>query len=300
MPLKITLLGTGGALCDWRVNYNTNAVLHTPEGPFLIDCGVTAPQSLKELDIPFGDVIGVFLTHMHGDHTGGMEQLIWQRFYVGPTGPTWKDTTVYGSNFMKGALQRALGDAVDEVSGGKHQSRGITYAGGYHILVKFNLLDPQGPGVTVSDVHLRSVRTHHIKGVDVDKPTYGLLIREAGKNTGGIYWSSDCVFDPDLALKYPDVDVIFHDCMFAPKFAGTVHTHYQDLKTLPPSVKGKIILVHHTAVPKGVDVRADGFLWAGSRHETVSVFQDSIIVSDETGKPLLCVPRGGAGEASNG
>jgi hydroxyacylglutathione hydrolase len=288
MPLQITLLGTGGALCDWRVNYNTNAVLHTPEGPFLIDCGVTAPQSLKEVEIPAGEIIGVFLTHMHGDHSGGLEQLIWERFYLGPKGPAWKDTPIYGSNFMKDALRRALADATDTVSGGE----GITYAGGYELLVKFNLLDPEGTGINVGGVHLESHKVHHVTGVDVDKPTYGLLIREPGKSAGGIYWSSDCVFDPEIGSKYPDVDVIFHDCTFMPKYPGTVHTHYQDLKVLPPSVRSKVILMHHTAVPKGVDVRADGFLWSASRHETVSLFKDGVMISGGTGKPLLFVGPG--------
>jgi len=288
MPLQITLLGTGGALCDWRTNYNTNAVLHTLEGPFLIDCGVTAPQSLRELFIPPWELVGVFLTHMHSDHVGGLEQLIWERFYTGPTGPGWKDTPIYGSNAMRGPIRRALFDAIDTMS----RRDGITQAGGYELLVKFNLIDPQGSGVTIGGSHLRAIPTHHITGVDVDKPTCGLLIREAGVSTGGIYWSSDCMFDSEVGSKFPDVDVILHDCTFMPKFPGTVHTHYQDLKVLPPLVKKKIILTHHTAVPKGVDIRADGFMWASSRHETISVLQDGIVVSDETGKPLIFNPRG--------
>jgi len=274
-------------LCDLRQNYHTNAVLHTSEGPFLIDCGCTAPQSMKELGIPLWEVCGVFLTHMHADHAGGVEQLLWERYYTGPKGPSWLSTDIYGPNAIKNALRRSLMDNVDTVSGGQ----GVTYAGGYDLLVKWTNERAGGPGFAVGGHVCHVKRTHHVTGVDVDKPAYGLLVREAGASSGGFYWSGDCISNPDVGIEYPDVDVIFHDCMFAPKFPGTVHTHYSDLKALPADVKRKIILIHHTSVPKGVDVRADGFLWAGSRHESVSIFQDSIIVSSAAGQPLIAVPR---------
>lgn len=145
MPIQLTLLGTGGALCDLRHNYHTNAVLHTAEGPFLIDCGCTAPQSMKEINIPLWEVCGVFLTHMHADHAGGVEQLLWERYYTGPKGPSWLPTDIYGPNAIKDALRRSLMDNVDTVSGGQ----GITYAGGYDILVKWTNVRAGGPGFAV-------------------------------------------------------------------------------------------------------------------------------------------------------
>ena len=35
--MRITFLGTGGAFCDYRVNYQNNAMVETSQGQVLID-----------------------------------------------------------------------------------------------------------------------------------------------------------------------------------------------------------------------------------------------------------------------
>ena len=62
------------------------------------------------------------------------------------------------------------------------------------------------------------------------------------------------------------VMLIFHDCSFGPKYPGTVHTHYSDLLTLPDNVRKRIVLMHYTQVPDGIDPVADGFADAAPRH----------------------------------
>ena len=47
----------------------------TPEGGILIDCGVSArrlTQKLKEAGIPREAIAGIFITHDHSDHVGGL------------------------------------------------------------------------------------------------------------------------------------------------------------------------------------------------------------------------------------
>jgi hypothetical protein len=84
--MRITFLGSGGAFCDFRVNYQNNAVVHTEEGPVLLDCGITALQSLKELGIGAHDIRGVLITHLHADHASPAV-LVGERFYKSPGGP---------------------------------------------------------------------------------------------------------------------------------------------------------------------------------------------------------------------
>ena len=49
---------------------------------FVIDCGVTATLSLYQLQIPINRIDGIFITHLHADHIGGLEELAYQNLYL--------------------------------------------------------------------------------------------------------------------------------------------------------------------------------------------------------------------------
>jgi ribonuclease BN (tRNA processing enzyme) len=279
--LKITFLGTGGAFTDFRQNYHNNAVIYTDEGFILIDCGGTAVQSMKELGLPVHDVSGVIVTHMHGDHIGGIEQLLWERYYTGATGPDFANTHLFTTGRLHEALRRALVDCVDEIT----VATGDAQHGGYETLVNRCVLPVDGQGMAWGRVKFNLKKTPHVVGRDVDKPAYGVVIRAEGHLRGGFYYTSDTIFRADIGDLFPHADVIFHDCTFSPKYPGTVHTHYEELLTLPEAVRNCIVLMHHTKVPEGVSPRQDGFLWAAGRH-------DSFVLEDN--KLTISGPNGGA------
>ena len=82
-------------------------------------------------------------------------------------------------------------------------------------------------------------------------------------------WSGDTTFEPrwirDAAGTTGTVR-IFHECSFMPRFSGTVHTHWEELLTLPDDVLGRVTLMHHTRVPLGADI--SGCAGAADRHQT--------------------------------
>jgi ribonuclease BN (tRNA processing enzyme) len=49
-----------------------------PDGasPVLLDCGATSLTALKRLELDPGEISAVFVTHLHGDHFGGLPFLI--------------------------------------------------------------------------------------------------------------------------------------------------------------------------------------------------------------------------------
>jgi ribonuclease BN (tRNA processing enzyme) len=265
--MKLTFLGTGGAFSDFRVNYHTNLLVEVGERQFvLIDCGGTAVQSMKELDIKPWEIVGVFITHMHGDHMGGLEQLLWERCYTGPTGaPGWLKTPVYAANPVHRSLRIALTECVDEIT-----TPNGTEPGGYDKLVEVHYLE-RDVGVAIGGAGFNTYPTAHVCGPAVDKPCYGVEIIDMPRGRRA-YHTSDTVFNASLfapGARYPgDAAIVFHDCSFGPKYPGTVHTHYEELLTLPDEVRARIVLMHHTQVPNGIDVKADGFLDAADRHQT--------------------------------
>ena len=44
--------------------------------PVLLDCGTTSLSALKRLGIDPGEIAAVFVSHLHGDHFGGLPFLI--------------------------------------------------------------------------------------------------------------------------------------------------------------------------------------------------------------------------------
>jgi len=263
MP-EITFLGTGGAFTDFRVNYHNNAIVKTDDGYVLIDCGATAPQSLKELGIKPWEVAGIIVTHMHGDHVAGIEQLLWERFYLGPNGPGFLKTPIFASYGVHAALRRTLHDCVDEHT----TSTGDQMGGGYDALVDVCYLLGEGSGMACGGVGFNLKPTPHVVGTDLNKPCYGVRVHDMGSGpNSGFYFTSDTTFRANIGELIEDPR-IFHDCTFTPYYPQTVHTHYSELLTLPDEVRARIVLMHYTVVPEGVDVLADGFAGAACKHET--------------------------------
>ena len=87
--MRITFLGSGGAFTDFRVNYHNNALVYTDEGPVLLDCGLTAVQSMREIGVDRTSLRAVLFTHLPSDHASP-ESLTAVRTDCPPTRrPSW-------------------------------------------------------------------------------------------------------------------------------------------------------------------------------------------------------------------
>lgn len=254
------MLGSGDAFCDWRTNYENNAVVHTAAGLVLIDCGMTAVQSLRELGHSPADVCGVLLTHIHPDHSSAAA-LMQERFYRGPDGaPAWARTRVYSPADVQGPFRTSMAPFFDD-------ALAPTAAAGIDAVLDSVVTTE----LQLGELRVRFFRVPHVTGVDastdrfVDKPAYGLELQERGRK---VIWTSDTTFRGDWIVataRDPAVVRLFHDCTFDPWYAATVHTHFPQLETLPADVKAKIVLMHHVQVPHGVDISA--YADAARRHQ---------------------------------
>lgn len=255
--MRITFLGTGGAFTDFRVNYHNNAVVDTEEGPVLIDCGLTAVQSMRELGIERSQIRAVLFTHLHADHASP-ETLIFERFYSGTDGaPGYLQTELVAPSDVMEPLCTSLSPYLKEFA----DEQGDFRDGGLEALtVRQAVTETEIGGVRFS-----WFRVPHVTGNHVDKPAYGLVIDDGRSR---VLWSGDTTFSQrwlDRTLTDSRVDRIFHECLFQARFRGTVHTHWEELCTLPDALKQRITLMHYTRVPDNVSL--DGFSGAAKRHE---------------------------------
>jgi ribonuclease BN (tRNA processing enzyme) len=75
MQLEIELLGTGDAFGSGG-RLQTCFLLRTPAGPLLLDCGTSCLVALKARGEEPNEVGWALITHLHGDHFGGLPFLI--------------------------------------------------------------------------------------------------------------------------------------------------------------------------------------------------------------------------------
>jgi ribonuclease BN (tRNA processing enzyme) len=74
--VTVTFAGSGDAFGSGG-RYQACIHLRGPGfGPVLLDCGATSLSALKALGLDPGDVTAVLVSHLHGDHFGGLPLLI--------------------------------------------------------------------------------------------------------------------------------------------------------------------------------------------------------------------------------
>jgi len=73
--MKLRFLGTGDAFGSGG-RFNTCFYVEHSHGAFLIDCGASSLIPMRKFGIDPNGIQAVFITHLHGDHFGGLPFLI--------------------------------------------------------------------------------------------------------------------------------------------------------------------------------------------------------------------------------
>jgi ribonuclease BN (tRNA processing enzyme) len=69
--MKITVVGCGHAFS--KINYNQSFLLEEKGRRMILDFGAKIPLALDNLDIDIDTIDDVYVSHLHGDHIGGLE-----------------------------------------------------------------------------------------------------------------------------------------------------------------------------------------------------------------------------------
>jgi ribonuclease BN (tRNA processing enzyme) len=116
VDVTVTILGSGDAFASGG-RFHTSFMVETNGNGLLIDCGAAAPVSMKRHGVDSSAVDAVVISHLHGDHFGGIPFLALDAQYLagrtkplvvaGPPGVSERVTGV-----MEGLYPGLLGDEL--------------------------------------------------------------------------------------------------------------------------------------------------------------------------------------------
>lgn len=235
--MKMTFLGPGGAFSRRRQNYHNNVLLESEGKKYLIDCGTTALESLGELGHDIMSLDGVVITHHHADHIGGLEELGYQGYFVGdkrfelyaPALLVPSEVGSEGIDLWDNSLRAGM-EPLQDREGNPLKATLATY---------FDVHPVPHPEAVVQlgGVKIAFFKTDHVP----DMHSFGLMLEsETGTR---VFYSADTTSTSFRHL--PEFDIVFHDCSFRDHYPATVHTHFEELISLPPVVRSKTYLMHY-------------------------------------------------------
>lgn len=238
--IKVTFLGSGSAFTVGESNYHSNLLIEDLQSSkkLLIDCGSDARLSMFEQQLSFKDIDAVYISHVHADHTGGLEWLGFSR-YFSPLGPV----TLFIADDVEKPLWTTLKAGMSTLP--EQQAQLNTF---------FKVSIAQNKQFSWQGHTFVLEPTQHVVNNGLPQPCYGLKFQVNGSY---VYFTSDSIlmYDQKKAL-FEKATTIFHDCETASP--SGVHANYSQLVQLPANIRGKIWLYHYNAGDKPNSI-ADGF-----------------------------------------
>ena len=194
---KVTLLGTG-APPPVMDRFGPSTLVEVGGEKFLFDAGRGALQRLFQLGIPFKDITGLFLTHLHSDHVVGIPDLWLTGRIGGPWGGRTVALPVWGpvrTSEMMLHLEKAFAFDI--------RIRGQHYASeGTEVLAQdFN----EGVVYEKSGIRITAFEVDH---GPVVKPAFGFRI-DYGQRS--VILSGDTCFNKNLIHHAQGADLLVHE-----------------------------------------------------------------------------------------
>jgi len=250
--MKITILGSGNAFCNEN-NYNSNFLIEFVNGyKMLFDCGSDIKWSLKNAGIDPISIDGVYISHLHADHVGGLEYLAFVNYFMGNgkkldlyvpyyyADDLWSHTLKGGMEYIGGKICN-IDDFFNVKKMYNETKNRIAYS-------------PKWINDRCYTTATIITMTHYRIG-DLAIPSFGLIIDsfENDSDIEGEYKnkviliSSDTMFDKkyfSTLYSEPSIPIIFQDCEMS-LVSSNFHAHYNDLRTLDKKIKSKMWLYHY-------------------------------------------------------
>jgi ribonuclease BN (tRNA processing enzyme) len=226
MSLSFVTLGVGDAFSALR--YSSCLALEAEGQVLLVDCPHPIRKMMREasqssgVELDVDRVSGLVLTHLHADHSSGVEGLGYFSFFVLKRKLRLLAHPEVKRRLWEGHLAAGMEDLIRK-PGGEPQRHELE-----------DYFEPLALS-TEEAVHfgpfsIECRRTYH------HVPTTALRIRAGGRCLG---YSADTAYDEGLIAWLAQADLVVHETNYG------VHTPYEKLAALPVELRAKMRLIHY-------------------------------------------------------
>ncbi len=276
--MKITVVGCGHAFSTR--NYNQCFMVEETEKGIprrmLIDFGAKVPYALANLDIDIRSIDDVYISHLHGDHIGGLEEMAFSCYdwaghpqHYSERGEEVKAPRLIANvQLLNDLWKKSLRGGLESMEG--FDANLETY------------FEPLGlrPNKTFTwqGWTCRLIQQVHIMTGSIISHTFGLMMSREGRET--VYFTTDSQHCSPRQIEnfYREADIIFQDCECVGvdmeerclDFMSGVHANYAQLAAwksansidVGSDVRGKMWLSHYQDfVSENKDYRGNSCPW---------------------------------------
>lgn len=217
---RLTIAGCGDAFCSGG-RLNTCFFVQTPETSFLLDFGATSLAALKLQGVDVNSVPLIFITHLHGDHVGGLPFYLLEASLVNKRSAP---LTIAGPPGLREHLPK-LTEALFP---------------GTPLELPFEL----------EVLELAPDQTHEVQGLEVTPmlvkhaPTLVCTGLRFAFNGKVLAYSGDSVWTPSLPLLAQGADIFICDAYTA-EISTAQHLSYQELLAHKDELNCKELVITH-------------------------------------------------------
>ena len=219
--MKLTILGCGDAFGSGGRNHS-GYLIESGDRLFLLDCGPTTLAAMKRAGFSPDRLDAVFLSHLHGDHAGGLPFFFTDYLHEHPrTRPLHIAGPAGTEERLRGMFQWLFGERMER--------RELPPA-------EFHELEP-GRSTTIAGIAVAPFRVPH----QVRDVSLAIKIAHAGKT---LLFSGDSAWTEDFIAESRGVDLFLCECCYYDRDAAG-HMNYLKLKENLPRLGCKKILLTH-------------------------------------------------------
>lgn len=263
-------------------------------GPYrlLLDAGADLRHALKGVGLIASDIDGVYISHPHSDHIGGIEFLalttLFNPFYtpgkkkwlgnqfianklfleheLWPEPPPISKPDLFIHGKVLGALRRAVAPGLDTVQGVPNVCLETYFD--IHVIGK------QESGKTKAHVFqdgegtwkMTPIFAMHVISSSEEMASYGISLEHSSGYLVLFPTDTQHIMPPQLKLHYKRANRIYMDCETS-DFPSSVHPHITDLiNYMDPEIQKKCLLYHYDKIPDVPEGMFAGVLKTGDSH----------------------------------